>query len=502
MLAIFALACGCTDGPMAPTLAPEPGLLSAEYECRIDLKANTMECGLPSWAGGPGGSRPDLLLYASGAKAVIVSGPTYSRANSSNPDTVTYSLAILNLLPQPIGTTDGVTADPGGNRFVITGYVQAAANATLDNADGTATFVDSVNAGGPYTYANRQYISYPGVLAPNDTSQARTLRFIYNPTVTTINIKYRISAPVQYHYGVVVISPAELVMGAGQTTTLSGTSFSAVGAPLSAEAFTWSSSNTTVAMVNASTGVITAVSGGTAIMTATSMADERRMGTRSVTVIQANVDAFPETISGPINSEDIYPAFSVTTNDVVIASTVISFAGWNGVPGKSMQGGDLVMTASGMGMGRFTYSPPPAYSGTDSLEYTIQSGSATSSAKLALPVIQLDEAPEILSTTPGEGAEPVAANDDIMIFFSEAVNVSTSSFLLECPIGEEPQTFSVDGSGTSTITLDPDADLPEQAICTVTILASVVSDVDVNDGPDVMEADHVFSFEVGITIHP
>ena len=78
----------------------------------------------------------------------------------------------------------------------------------------------------------------------------------------------------------------------------------------------------------------------------------------------------------------------------------------------------------------------------------------------------------VLSTTPQDGDTPVAADADIMIFFSEAVNVSASSFLLECPVGEGELPFTVSGSGTSTVTIDPDADLPELALCTVTSRAA------------------------------
>jgi|GEM_PF-1740538 len=132
----------------------------------------------------------------------------------------------------------------------------------------------------------------------------------------------------------------------------------------------------------------------------------------------------------------------------------------------------------------------------------ITATSTVNAQRTGTRTIAVDEAPEVMSTTPQDNASPVAADENIMIFFNEAVNVSTSSFLLECPIGEDSQSFTVSGSGTSAVTLDPDVDLPEQAICTVTVEASVVSDADLRDGPDVMYANHVFSFEVGITIDP
>jgi hypothetical protein len=104
--------------------------------------------------------------------------------------------------------------------------------------------------------------------------------------------------------------------------------------------------------------------------------------------ITAVPDVFGTTTTGNvrINSASTTPAFSVTANDEINAATTVTFAGWNGTAGKTQNGGDVTMTASGEGMGQFTYNPPAGFEGTDSLEYTVTSGSASSSAKVALPV--------------------------------------------------------------------------------------------------------------------
>ncbi|HEY0036819.1 MAG TPA: Ig-like domain-containing protein, partial [Longimicrobium sp.] len=105
--------------------------------------------------------------------------------------------------------------------------------------------------------------------------------------------------------------------------------------------------------------------------------------------IQAVDDVFGTTTTGNvrINSANTTPAFSVTGNDQTdLATTTITFAGWNAVGGKTQQGGDVTMTMSGAGMGEFVYNPPAGFEGTDSLEYTITSGAASASAKVALPV--------------------------------------------------------------------------------------------------------------------
>jgi hypothetical protein len=72
--------------------------------------------------------------------------------------------------------------------------------------------------------------------------------------------------------------------------------------------------------------------------------------------------------------------------------------------------------------------------------------------------------------------------------------VSASSFSLGCTTG--PRTFTVSGSGTSTIRLNPINSLPTFDTCTVTVLAAGVSDADANDGPDQLAENYVFSFQI------
>lgn len=105
-----------------------------------------------------------------------------------------------------------------------------------------------------------------------------------------------------------------------------------------------------------------------------------------------------------------------------------------------------------------------------------------------------DAAPTVSSTTPAHNATGVAGTANIVINFSESVTVSTSSFTLSC--NSVSQSFSVSGSGTSSITLDPSSTLAASAVCTVTVVANQVSDTDTNDGVDNMNANYQFSFTV------
>jgi len=114
-------------------------------------------------------------------------------------------------------------------------------------------------------------------------------------------------------------------------------------------------------------------------------------------------------------------------------------------------------------------------------------------ANHALSFTTQDAAPSVTTTSPADGAIHVAANANIVVNFSEPVTATGSSFTLECPAGT-PQSFTVSGSPGSSITLDPTSNLPDGMICSVTVVANQISDVDTADPPDQMAADYPFSF--------
>lgn len=104
--------------------------------------------------------------------------------------------------------------------------------------------------------------------------------------------------------------------------------------------------------------------------------------------------------------------------------------------------------------------------------------------------IQWDDAPEVASHTPLADAVDVALDATIDITFSEDVALDSGWFEIDCD--GTIITATVSGSGAS-YTLTPDADLPAGVVCTVTILASQVADLDAVD-PLNMVTDYVFSF--------
>jgi len=105
-----------------------------------------------------------------------------------------------------------------------------------------------------------------------------------------------------------------------------------------------------------------------------------------------------------------------------------------------------------------------------------------------------ESAPYVSSTTPANGATGVAVNADIIVNFSEPVNVSGAWYTIDCnPSG--PRTATVSGGPTS-FTLNPDTDFTIGDVCTVVINHTLVTDQDTDDPPDQMADDYTWSFRV------
>lgn len=105
-----------------------------------------------------------------------------------------------------------------------------------------------------------------------------------------------------------------------------------------------------------------------------------------------------------------------------------------------------------------------------------------------------DAAPSVSSTTPAAGSGGISAAANIVIEFSEDVNVTGNWFSITSS-GGASISATVSG-GPRSYTLNPTVDLQEGETYTVTINAADISDVDANDPPDQMAANYSFSFTV------
>jgi uncharacterized protein len=99
--------------------------------------------------------------------------------------------------------------------------------------------------------------------------------------------------------------------------------------------------------------------------------------------------------------------------------------------------------------------------------------------------------PTVASTSPANGATNVLPGANVAITFDEPVTLTGEPFTLSCD--SAARTFVRTG-GPTTFTLNPDADLPNNATCTVTVTATGVADQD--GTPDQLAENYSFSFSV------
>ncbi len=103
-----------------------------------------------------------------------------------------------------------------------------------------------------------------------------------------------------------------------------------------------------------------------------------------------------------------------------------------------------------------------------------------------------DDAPEVDSTSPSNGASDVPTSSNVEVTFSEPVTTSAAGFSITCT-SSGTHTFALSG-GPTAYTLNPDSDFAVGEGCTVRVENDGVSDVDTDDPPNNMAADYVFSF--------
>ena len=103
-----------------------------------------------------------------------------------------------------------------------------------------------------------------------------------------------------------------------------------------------------------------------------------------------------------------------------------------------------------------------------------------------------DAAPTVASTTPADGATDVPVDSNVIIEFSEAVDVTGTWFDLTCTTSGSVTATAT--GGPVTFTLDPDSDLANSETCTLTVFASQVTDQDSDDPPNGMDADFQAAF--------
>lgn len=214
----------------------------------------------------PTGVSPDLIVGGQGTYVTLASSNVTYDAGTH---VLSSDVSVTNLIPQALGTNDGVTGDGTGLRIFfdqVPTTTSGTGVVTVSNATGTGTF----------TASNQPYFLYPGtalggddILSTNETSATVQWQFTLDPTVTTFEFYVYVSANVHYPNGYVDAVQADTMLNQAATSSITATSRTAVGNAVTGSTLSYASTAPAVATVNTS-GVITAVAPGFATINITS----------------------------------------------------------------------------------------------------------------------------------------------------------------------------------------------------------------------------------------
>ncbi len=246
------------------------------------------------------------------------------------------------------------------------------------------------------------------------------------------------------------VTPATATVQAGQTMQLTATPKDANGAALSGRAVSWSSSNTSVATVS-NAGVVSAVTLGSATITATS---EGKSGTSSITVTNipvVSVDVTPATATVQAGQTVQLTATPKDANGAALSGRAVSWSSSN-TSVATVSSSGLV---SGVTPGSATImATSEGKSGTASVTVT-QVPVATVSVSPATATVQAGQTVQLIATPKDANGATLSGRTVTWSSSNTSVaTVSSSGLVSGVTPGSATITATSEGkSGTSSITV-------------------------------------------------
>jgi hypothetical protein len=158
----------CADRSPLATMPAEPDPANLQrLECVASVAGRIVVCG--------GGDARRNIIGGQGQYLRLASSNVSFDAGTGS---FQFDLTVQNLLPYPIGTRDGTTADSGGVKvFLSSGPVTTGGTGTVtvQNPDGV----------GAFTATGQPFFKYPGMLATSQVSAPRTWILHADPGVQT-----------------------------------------------------------------------------------------------------------------------------------------------------------------------------------------------------------------------------------------------------------------------------------------------------------------------------
>ncbi|HEV7590102.1 MAG TPA: hypothetical protein VGO40_18435, partial [Longimicrobium sp.] len=195
----FALsACGDRGTPVGavlPAPAPVEPVILASLSCQGNVASGTVRC---SGSSLPSDARGYIIVGGQGQYVQVGSSNV---AYNSGTQVFSFDITVQNLIPQPMGTTNGSTPDGTGVRVIFHSGPTATGGSgaiSVANATGTGAFT---GAGQPYFAYTGAELGGDGILSTNETSSAKSWQLNVASTVTTFSFLLYVKAAVRYEDG-------------------------------------------------------------------------------------------------------------------------------------------------------------------------------------------------------------------------------------------------------------------------------------------------------------
>jgi hypothetical protein len=247
----------CSDGGDPLARMPEtPAQLqpaAAYLRCTADVRAGTVSCREVAPAAGTGGALAAHYIYYQSAPHALMVQNDYVATSTD----VSFDLQVVNLVPQPIGTDDGVNLHSRGVRVFFW------SNPWVTDGTGSVSVAEPT-ATGSFTGSNQRYHQWNEIIQSQGTSVAEK-HYVFNITGTVNAFEFQLGISTNMQWAAITsASAATASVSVGNTVDLDAWRLNALGDTMALSSITWASDNTGVATVNSTSGVVTGVSAGTA----------------------------------------------------------------------------------------------------------------------------------------------------------------------------------------------------------------------------------------------
>ncbi|HEX6041967.1 hypothetical protein [Longimicrobium sp.] len=245
-------ACSDTADPLlrAPETPVQPLASTALLRCTADVRAGTVSC--REAAPGTGGIRASHYIYFQSAPHALMTVNDYVATSTD----VSFDMQVVNLVPQPIGTDDGVTLHSRGVRVFFW------SNPWVTDGTGSVSVVEP-SATGTFTASNQRYHQWNEIIQAQDTSVAeKHYVFALSGTVNAFEFQLGISTNMQWAT-ITSASASAATLAVGDSVDLDAFRLNALGDTMPLSSITWASDNTAIATVGSTSGVVTGVGAGT-----------------------------------------------------------------------------------------------------------------------------------------------------------------------------------------------------------------------------------------------